>query len=320
MNQYIKQIQELSHPNKYTKWYCSIIQHALVRNQQGDVVQGEKHHIVPRSVDNGSINDTNNVVLLTYREHFIAHLLLRKMLVNGQYRRKMDNAVVRLCCGLLRGTRTPTNQYASRRFSIVRTAIYNSGIYSRTKDTMWVNNGTKSKRIVETELTTYINNGWEIGRHSFTRKKHICVNKDGVTKNIDPLHKNQYLLDGWALGQAPSSKICVTNGIKNIHVDPNNIPDGYMIGSCQKTQSGRKWVTNGVIDVYLKAVQDVPEGWTEGRSNKKLTVNKSSNTGKIRINDGTTQKYHPEKDPIPSGWVRGGLSPKKKWTWGNKSA
>ena len=256
--------------------------------------------------------------MLTFREHYIAHLLLPKMVKNNQYKIKMVNAAVAMCVGLTRNSGAPSNLYASRRFSRVRTMLIETGVFATGKDKLWVNNGTKSKRITEADIPQYINNGWELGRHTFTRTPHICVNKDGITKNINPDHKNEYLLDGWILGQTPSSKICVTNGTRNIYVDPSNIPEGYTLGSCQKTQLGRKWVTNGITDIYLKAGQEIPSGWVEGRSNKKLTVNKSTNTGKIRINDGTTQRYHPETEPIPDGWMRGGLSPKKKWTWSKK--
>lgn len=40
-------------------------------------VEGEVHHIIPRSM--GGTNDKTNLVKLTYREHFLAHLLLYKI-------------------------------------------------------------------------------------------------------------------------------------------------------------------------------------------------------------------------------------------------
>ena len=58
--------------NKYTKWYFDIIEIAQKRNY-GD----ENHHIIPKCLD-GS-DETNNFVLLTYREHYIVHYLLTKM-------------------------------------------------------------------------------------------------------------------------------------------------------------------------------------------------------------------------------------------------
>jgi hypothetical protein len=50
----------------------------------------EKHHIVPRSL--GGSNDESNIVRLTYREHFLAHLLLTKF-TSGNDRYKMLHAL-----------------------------------------------------------------------------------------------------------------------------------------------------------------------------------------------------------------------------------
>jgi hypothetical protein len=43
----------------------------------------ERHHIVPRSV--GGTDDSSNIVVLTAREHFIAHMLLAKMYGGSQW-------------------------------------------------------------------------------------------------------------------------------------------------------------------------------------------------------------------------------------------
>jgi len=70
--------------NKYTKFYYNIIEHAKSRTTF--VGYSEKHHILPKSM--GGNNDTNNLVKLTAREHFICHWLLTKM-VTGSDRNKM---------------------------------------------------------------------------------------------------------------------------------------------------------------------------------------------------------------------------------------
>jgi len=58
------------------------------------------HHIIPRSL--GGLNDKINLVNLTAREHYIAHLLLwkiYKMSNNKVAYYKMANAVIRLMNG-----------------------------------------------------------------------------------------------------------------------------------------------------------------------------------------------------------------------------
>lgn len=53
----------------------------------------EKHHIIPKSL--GGSNTKENLVLLTFKEHYIAHLLLSKM-YDGEAKRKMYYALWRM--------------------------------------------------------------------------------------------------------------------------------------------------------------------------------------------------------------------------------
>ena len=62
-------------PNKYTKWYFSIIENAKHREVSGYI---ERHHIIPRSL--GGSNSKNNLISLSAKEHFVCHVLLTKML------------------------------------------------------------------------------------------------------------------------------------------------------------------------------------------------------------------------------------------------
>lgn len=73
--------------NKYTAWYQSIVSRARLRvnKEPGD----ELHHVIPRSL--GGSNDKSNKVILTGREHFVCHLLLRKMTV-GRDKQRMSCA------------------------------------------------------------------------------------------------------------------------------------------------------------------------------------------------------------------------------------
>ena len=60
--------------NKYRKIYQDICNRAKTRKLVG---YKEKHHIIPRSL--GGTDDTDNIAVLTAREHFICHLLLVRM-------------------------------------------------------------------------------------------------------------------------------------------------------------------------------------------------------------------------------------------------
>lgn len=62
----------------YTNIYMSLITKAKLKNRIKDVkVSLEKHHILPSCIGGG--DEPENLVLLTPREHFVAHKLLVKM-------------------------------------------------------------------------------------------------------------------------------------------------------------------------------------------------------------------------------------------------
>jgi len=73
--------------NKYTKWYYSIIENAKLRDKN---LANEVHHIIPCSL-NGN-NNEENLVGLTFKEHFICHLLLVKI-TTGKDKEKMLYAI-----------------------------------------------------------------------------------------------------------------------------------------------------------------------------------------------------------------------------------
>jgi hypothetical protein len=88
-----------NHPfiqNKYTHWYYTIIEAARQRHEISGYT--EKHHVIPdcfyiqnRSKGKrkgwlpGNSNDPSNLVQLTFREHFLCHWLLTKMITGKPY-------------------------------------------------------------------------------------------------------------------------------------------------------------------------------------------------------------------------------------------
>jgi hypothetical protein len=81
--------------NKYTRWYENLISSRRGRTLPGDMYV-EKHHIIPRSL--GGSDTVNNIIHLTAREHFIAHLLLVKI-HSGKAGMKMAHALRRMLTG-----------------------------------------------------------------------------------------------------------------------------------------------------------------------------------------------------------------------------
>ena len=57
--------------NKFSIWYFNIINRAKRREILRSYFEGEYHHIIPKSL--GGSDDKENIVKLTYREHFVSH-------------------------------------------------------------------------------------------------------------------------------------------------------------------------------------------------------------------------------------------------------
>lgn len=113
--------------NKYTDWYFKIINNARLKPFV-EVKNTEVHHITPRSL--GGTNEKINLIRLTYREHYLCHLLLTKMVL-GESKYKMAWALM-----LLSSKRKVKN---SHQFDKARRILSKASI-NRPKSTEWRKN------------------------------------------------------------------------------------------------------------------------------------------------------------------------------------
>lgn len=81
--------------NKYTKIYNQLINKRKIEKLSKEQVYCETHHILPRSL--GGDDSDSNLVNLLPREHFIAHLLLTKMVTKEDDIIKMNWALHKMC-------------------------------------------------------------------------------------------------------------------------------------------------------------------------------------------------------------------------------
>jgi hypothetical protein len=148
--------------NKYSQWYYNIITQAKSRVLEGYT---ETHHILPRSL--GGTNDTENLVRLTAREHYICHLLLPKM-TSGQSYQKMVYAYT-----IMSGRKL----YNSKKYNFYRTeyAKINSELRSGEGNGMF---GADRKG----EKNTFFGR-----KHSEETKRKISEKKKGVSISLPPI-------------------------------------------------------------------------------------------------------------------------------------
>jgi hypothetical protein len=112
--------------NKYTKWYNTLISNAKTRKIDSTQTY-EKHHIIPKCL--GGDNTSENLVKLFPKEHYIAHLLLTRM-IEGPLQQKLYFAWWRMMHSNNRTTRyKPGNRayHAAKSAMVLRIKAQNKG-------------------------------------------------------------------------------------------------------------------------------------------------------------------------------------------------
>lgn len=283
--------------NKYTKWYYNLIYHARSRNEVSGYT--EVHHIIPvcmykynnRSAKSQGFlldnpNSADNLVVLTYREHLIAHWLLVKM-VDRIWKFKMEAALSQF--------RFKRDQITSLEASRIKCAIID-----RQKGLFWWNNGT-------TQILSD-----QCPNEEYTRGM-IAKSSQGKV-----LWHNGYVNimskdcpgSEWKLGKAPGTNS--SKGVKwwnngSINVQSRTSPgDEWLPGRFKTTTQqdeisqklkGVLWWYNG--STWTRAKKCPGPEWTYA----KRSISKTAVRGRTFWHNGQIQKMSAES-PGP-GWVPG---------------
>lgn len=174
----------------YKKIYeCLIESRRNLGRFKGDDNYYEKHHILPKCF--GGTNESENLVLLTAREHFVAHLLLVEM-YEGRNKSKM-------CCALWKmstGNKYQKRKLTSKQYALVKRLLSdsmkgkNSPMHSpgarekRSKAQKGVKHSEERKRISKKKREiTVAANGGNSYKWSEERKKEFSKKVTGKPKS-----------------------------------------------------------------------------------------------------------------------------------------
>lgn len=157
----------------YQNIYQQLVERAKSRTIDGYT---EKHHIVPRCL--GGSDTKDNLVSLTAREHFIAHLLLVKI-HNGNL--KLVKAVAMMCIG--KDERRLTNRLYGKYRTLLSQAQSEcqSGKGNSQFGTIWIHHPITKE---EKKIKGSVPEGWAPGRNKkpqakrTKRKEHIEKQKE----------------------------------------------------------------------------------------------------------------------------------------------
>jgi hypothetical protein len=209
--------------SKYTKWYFSIIEKAKKRNSD-DLDYFENHHVIPKS-----LFESNDVVSLTAKEHFICHCLLVKM-TEGKNKAKMYYAL-----SALKNLNNPHQQrYTSRLYD-----FFKSEIIKQISNTHKNKNVTAETRLKMSESRKNTKVPFSVREKISKTSKNKKQKYYNNGLNEIRISENDVIPEGYFLGRLS-----------------NNVPD---------PGKGLRWYNDGTIDKRF-VLNEAPDGWTLGRT------------------------------------------------------
>lgn len=251
--------------SKYTTWYWSIIENARSNPREGYV---ERHHIIPKSM-NGS-NNADNLVALSFREHFLCHWLLTKMCIDLRDKRKMFYALTRMTrkkkLVVLAGWQYEQVRRAARKAARDRIMSEETKLKLRKswtderKAALW----TPERRAARSEKYTGKNNPFFEKKHSEECKKNLSENNPAKREDVrEKMRKPKSVKRSFrALDESTKQKISATL-MGRLESDETK-------GKKRAAKADLVWIHDGInkpkqikLDTF-----DEASGWKRGRGPK----------------------------------------------------
>jgi len=216
--------------NKYQEWYNSLISNAKNRSIEGYT---EKHHIIPKSM--GGSNDLDNLVKLTAREHFIAHVLLTKF-TESTNKAKMITALWRFCVGGNKNQKLVSSRYYEKlKIQFVemmqeKMTGEKNHFYGKT------HTAEARKKISQAGIGRKISEETKQKLSAANKGRILSVLTEDGLRRIKEFRSTQVFTDEALAkrGKSISSLIWINNGIKNARVQPDVLDkytnDGWVKG------------------------------------------------------------------------------------------
>ena len=298
----------------YQKIYICLIEKAKQTNTSKLTgIAYEKHHIIPKCC--GGSNDESNLVMLTCRQHFIAHRLLVRVYKDTYYEYPLSCATWRMA-----HTKRYKKLLNSRSYQLIRNDRLNLEIPNEIRTKM-----SNSQR------------GRKHSSYSIRKRKEKLLNRlgynDGIKnifiKQTDPIPEN--FIRGIIRIFPEDGSMWINNGFENklwkVGEDlPPNYSRGYLLfkyreaNRIQQHKGQRRYcITNGSQNRQLYEGETIPNGWRRGWTEDKSKVKPASvktrqklsmaAIGKVWANNGK-QNIFVYPNEVPSNFTLGRMKGK----------
>ncbi len=215
----------------------------------------ENHHIIPSCI--GGTDNSDNLVRLTAREHFIAHILLVKIYPKED---GLINAVNIMCISNNNQTRVHNRMYGWLKEKFAKNqSVRQTGKGNSQYGKYWVTNihTKKTIRIKSQELENFLSHDYIRGKKSYN-----CW----CGKPI----KNISLSIKFCSKECKTKKLSENNPFKGKHHSKesiekiSNAKKGQGSGKAN-SQYGTIWINNGIKNKKIKKDNNICEGWKKGK-------------------------------------------------------
>ena len=235
--------------------YVKSLNRKKLKRKNKDFIYYEQHHIIPKCA--GGIDEKNNLVLLTAREHFLAHYLLVKIYQNTPHYGKLSLAFFQFTCR--------TNKHGQQERN------YNSKLYDYCKKNLDLSlSEERKKKISNTRIKNKIGSG---EKNSFYGKKHSTESIQRMSETHKKIVCSENYTNPWSRPRTLEEKERLSQLKKGIHLSQksiDNIKSGIQnspsLINMKTANIGRHWYTNGIQNIFLKKDENIPEGYVKGRT------------------------------------------------------
>lgn len=227
----------------YHRIYQNLVEKARLRSKPSVF---ETHHIIPRSL--GGDDSSENLVVLTPREHYVAHWLLWKI-HSGTAKHKMAFAFFAMAS---MNNKNQKREVSSRDFERAKAAMMES---ARTRESHRCHKGKRFYTNGVEEAFFDLGQqpeGWRLGRSENYKTK---IRESKKRPNSKKWNREQAIA---AASKSSKGKHWWVNPSTGEQKRSDDQPEGFIKGS-------RVWYTDG--NDNLQCVEGFqPEGWNRGRT------------------------------------------------------
>ena len=312
---FVKENLSLHYFNRYVKFITNIY-----NKGKRDLDYKERHHIIPKCINEELYKAKNNIVILTAREHYIAHKILANCYKpETYYWYKLVHALFCMVnlkmCTHKRDFIVTSKEYAilrqkySKTMRIIQSKRIGSGKWDKfigkgepspNKGKIWITDGINNAYINKHDI---IPDGWRKGatqirdkENDSKRLKEAWVkNKENRVGKNHPMYGKGYLLKGSKNGiYGRHRKYVNKDGVnKLIFIEDLNlyVTNGWGLGRVvtEKSIFVYKYDTVKKIKISELALY-LDKGWLRGNPKNSHTGTKNGMYGKKWINNGRINK------------------------------